>query len=91
MIASGFEHPENGEDMGDHPPITPTPNYPQPKNINNNEKKLYDFISKYYIASLCDDCEYEEIEIKSQVKEYSFITKGIQVISLGFTKVMNEA
>jgi DNA topoisomerase IA len=39
--------------MGDHPPITPTVNFP--RSLPGSEEKMYEYISKHYLASISQD------------------------------------
>lgn len=61
--------------MGDHPPITPTTNYPD--RLAGDERRLYDYISKHFIASLSEDCKYKKIGITCSVQGYTFVARGI--------------
>ncbi|KAL4496982.1 hypothetical protein ABPG72_002138 [Tetrahymena utriculariae] len=94
LIDNGYKIPTKGQDKQDHPPITPTSNYPRPDNvglITKEQKKLYDYISKHFIASLCDDYEYKKLNIKCQVKNQQFTSEAIRVINPGYTKVIQPA
>ncbi|KAL4445249.1 hypothetical protein ABPG74_022062 [Tetrahymena malaccensis] len=94
LIKKGYQIPTKGLDMEDHPPITPTQNYPRPENVDlltKQERELYDYISKHFIASLCDDYKYDKLKIKCQVKGLQFISDAIKVVSQGYTQVFESA
>ncbi|EAS07738.1 DNA topoisomerase I (macronuclear) [Tetrahymena thermophila SB210] len=93
LLNDGYIIPQKGNDTEDHPPITPTSNYPRPENeglISPQEKQLYDYISKHFIASLYDDYEYKKLNITCQVKNYQFISEAIRVEKQGYTKVIKS-
>jgi len=50
LLAGEFSHPRKGNDVGDHPPITPTA--PATPELLGDGWKLYDFITRYYIATV---------------------------------------
>ena len=56
MLIDGYNAPRNGVDKGDHPPITPTGDYPG--NLRGEDSKLYEYIARHFIGSLSEDCKY---------------------------------
>ncbi|EAS05803.2 DNA topoisomerase I (macronuclear) [Tetrahymena thermophila SB210] len=87
-LLQDYKQPRSGVDMGDHPPITPTTNYPN--SLGGDERKLYDYISKHFIASLSEDCKYKKITIQGSICNYNFIARGIQMVNKGFTEVQDH-
>ncbi|CAJ1376130.1 unnamed protein product [Effrenium voratum] len=55
-----IRNPKTGRDVGDHPPITPMKAAPRDEFSKGSEWRLYDFITRHFIASLMSDVEYEE-------------------------------
>eukprot|EP00971_Amphidinium_carterae_P289091 5740142-Amphidinium_carterae.1 len=55
-----IRNPASGRDVGDHPPITPMRAAPREEFNKGNEWRLYDYITRHFIASLMDDVQYEE-------------------------------
>ena len=45
-----ISNPKSGIDVGDHPPITPTTNIPN--DLQYNDKRIYDYICRHFIASV---------------------------------------
>lgn len=55
-----IRNPKTGRDVGDHPPITPMKAAPRDEFSKGSEWRLYDFITRHFIASLMPDVEYDE-------------------------------
>ena len=56
---SSMTSPKRGVDAGDHPPITPMRASTEDQVGGGEAWRLYDFISRHFIASVSPDCEYE--------------------------------
>lgn len=52
--------PASGNDRGDHPPITPMKAAPRDEFRGGKEWRLYDYVTRHFIASLMDDMTYTE-------------------------------
>jgi DNA topoisomerase-3 len=77
-----------GQDVGDHPPITPT-RAPTPAELSgSNEFKLFDYVMRHFLGSLLPPCEYYNTEIVFSLRNEEFSWNGITVISEGFTSAM---
>eukprot|EP00913_Durusdinium_trenchii_P032807 g30712.t1 len=50
-----------GTDKGDHPPITPIKAAPKDEFSKGKEWRLYEYVTRHFIASLMDDASYDEI------------------------------
>ena len=51
LLGSGrVERPEGGKDVGDHPPITPMRAAPRDEFSKGNEWKIYDYVTRHFIA-----------------------------------------
>ena len=76
-----------GIDMGDHPPITPTRNLKN-NNLPNNENRLYDLICNYYFASLSSDMQYENIKYELNINNEIYYSSCSIIKELGFSKYL---
>jgi len=43
LLAEGYKNPKAGKDMGDHPPITPTTQYPH--NLDSDTLKIWTYVA----------------------------------------------
>lgn len=78
---------KKGVDVGDHPPITPT-SYATHEELGGEAWRLYDFITRYFIATLSPDCRYEELTITVQIQNEEFTCSGKNTLNLGWTELM---
>ena len=77
-----------GIDMGDHPPITPTRKLKKNNLKNNNEYKLYELICNYYFASLSSDMHYENIKYELIINNQSYNSTCSLIKESGFSKFL---
>nr|CAH7748475.1 unnamed protein product [Callosobruchus chinensis] len=73
--------------QGDHPPITPM------KAVHRNELdgdswRLYDYITRHFIGTLCKDCKYLSTTITVMVNNEVFTATGKTLLDPGYTAVM---
>lgn len=54
--------PKKGVDAGDHPPITPVRSASK-GSLGDREWKLYNFISRNFLASISPDAIYDEVKV----------------------------
>lgn len=87
LLNGDMQHPRKGSDQGDHPPITPTA-FATPQELSGDNWRLYEFITKYFIATLSPDCKYEELTVTLKIKDEEFTTTGKNTINLGWTELM---
>ena len=73
--------------MGDHPPITPT-SYATYEELGGEAWKVYDFVCRFFIASLSADATYEELTITVRIDGEEFSSAGKNTLSLGWTELM---
>eukprot|EP00750_Incisomonas_marina_P013843 INCI17554.1.p1 GENE.INCI17554.1~~INCI17554.1.p1 ORF type:complete len:612 (+),score=76.06 INCI17554.1:148-1983(+) len=93
VLEHGVRRPSGGFDAGDHPPITPCKAV-HPGTLSGDEARLYDYISRRFLASVGQDCEYEskEIVIECGVDgSEHFSATGVRVTAEGFTAIMPGA
>merc|ERR1719319_1416534 len=85
LLSSGRIHrPEGGRDVGDHPPITPMRAAPRDQFTKGNEWKVYDFVTRHFIASLHDDFLYMERRLVVDIKGSRFLHTWHEVTERGF-------
>lgn len=53
LLAKGINKPKKGVDVGDHPPITPSTKVAS--HLSGDEARLYNFVTRRYLASLAYD------------------------------------
>ncbi|XP_034948917.1 DNA topoisomerase 3-beta-1 [Chelonus insularis] len=87
ILANGINRPKKGHDAGDHPPITPM------KSATRNELdgdcwRLYDYITRHFIATLSKDCKYLSTTVKFGIGFETFFVTGQSVIDPGYTKLL---
>ncbi|EDR22857.1 DNA topoisomerase 3-beta-1, putative [Entamoeba dispar SAW760] len=85
---NGINIPRNGEDKGDHPPITPL-NYPN-EYLNDSEKKLFDFITNTFLASIYKDSIFQKVNVSIQIGNYTFNGSGKVLKDPGFKKIISR-
>ncbi|ETO31512.1 hypothetical protein RFI_05608, partial [Reticulomyxa filosa] len=85
LSQEGLSPPRKGADAGDHPPITPV-SYPT-RELHGNERRLYEFIVKHFLATLSPDCEMEETSAEFEINNERFYANGSHVLSWGFMDI----
>ncbi|CAE7473243.1 unnamed protein product [Symbiodinium natans] len=80
--------PVSGTDKGDHPPITPMRAAPKDEFSKGKEWRLYDYVTRHFIASLMDDAEYDEIRYVFDVCGERFVFTYHEVAERGFLYAM---
>lgn len=66
----------------DHHAIIPTGVYPQ--NLSDMERKVYDMISRRFIAVFYPDCKYATTTVLGKVEDIPFKTTGRQILDPGW-------
>jgi DNA topoisomerase-3 len=87
LLAEGKVKAKKGHDAGDHPPITPMACATE-EDLGGNDWRLYDYITRHFIASLSTDAKYDKIKIKFSLGGEFFSYSGKRIISEGFTSLM---
>ena len=80
--------PQGGKDVGDHPPITPMRAAPRDEFSKGNEWKIYDYVTRHFIASLHDDCEYVERKLLVDLNGFRFSYTWHEMTDRGFLFAM---
>lgn len=63
LTKSEHTAPRAGKDAGDHPPITPTIVVP-PKLMGHDERGIYEYIVKMFLATHSGDCQYDHSRLR---------------------------
>jgi len=87
LLTAGVERPKAGVDHGDHPPITPTA-LVQPDGLRGDDWRLYDYITRHFIATLSPDSRYQQKEAVFKIGNEIFRATGKKTVSAGFIGVM---
>lgn len=88
ILANGISKPKKGKDVGDHPPITPMK--PASDNeLDGDELRIYDYITRHFIATLSTDCRYQSTTITFSVGSETFSYTGNALIEAGYTEIMH--
>nr|CAG4651583.1 EOG090X00WU [Triops cancriformis] len=88
LLQQGYKKPRGGQDVGDHPPITPL------KAASRNELdadswRIYDYVVRHFLATVSPDCVYLSTEVEFQVGNESFKISGKTIITPGFLPLIN--
>ncbi|KAL3994763.1 DNA topoisomerase family protein [Acanthocheilonema viteae] len=86
LLSKGITKPRNGEDKGDHPPISPL--RANDGSLSGDALKVYDYVTQHFIATLMKPCTYLVTSVKIDVANEIFIAKSKFVINLGYTEIM---
>jgi DNA topoisomerase-3 len=87
ILRVGIQRPKKGHDAGDHPPITPMKAATEAE-LGHEAWRLYDYITRHFIATLSSDCKYLQTTITFEVAGELFSFVGKTVIDAGFTALM---
>ena len=87
LLQMGLQTPRKGHDAGDHPPITPM-KLAREADLSGDAWRLYDYITRHFIATLSPDCKYLQTKIAFTAAEEAFSCSGKTPIDPGFTSVM---
>eukprot|EP01119_Soliformovum_irregulare_P010731 TRINITY_DN2648_c0_g2_i1.p2 TRINITY_DN2648_c0_g2~~TRINITY_DN2648_c0_g2_i1.p2 ORF type:complete len:307 (-),score=106.26 TRINITY_DN2648_c0_g2_i1:1204-2124(-) len=80
-----FKHPSKGRNNDNsHPPIHPTK---AATNLTGNEKKLYDYITRHFLACCSEDALGQETTIVIEIAGEIFTAKGLIVEKLNWLEV----
>jgi DNA topoisomerase-3 len=71
LLFQGLNQPKHGIDNGDHPPITPVRSADQ-TSIGGNKWRVYEYITRHFIATVSQDCSYEHTSVHFLIGEAPF-------------------
>ncbi|XP_039304984.1 DNA topoisomerase 3-beta-1 isoform X4 [Solenopsis invicta] len=87
IIGTGINRPKKGHDAGDHPPITPMKHATR-NELDGDSWRLYDYITRHFIATLARDCRYLSTTVKFEIGMEIFTTTGHSLLSPGYTSIL---
>ncbi|XP_022920150.1 DNA topoisomerase 3-beta-1 [Onthophagus taurus] len=87
VLSNGINRPKGGHDVGDHPPITPMKTATR-NELDGDSWKLYDYITRHFIATVSKDCKYLSTTITFLINQEIFTATGKTLIDPGFTTIM---
>ncbi|KAJ5384988.1 DNA topoisomerase type IA [Penicillium concentricum] len=87
LIDGKFRTPRSGRHNDKaHPPIHPV-SWVSPNSLNANEKKVYEFVARRFLACCSDDAKGQSTEIEIQYGDESFHTNGLIVLERNYLDV----
>ncbi|KAF3897584.1 DNA topoisomerase [Trichophyton interdigitale] len=87
LIGGGFKQPRRGRNNDKaHPPIHPVA-YVSPTVLNANEKKVYEFVTRRFLACCSEDAKGESTDIELQYGDEEFHTRGLVVLERNYLDV----
>jgi DNA topoisomerase I len=87
ILSAGALHPTRGaQETTDHPPIHPT-GAADPDKLKPEEYKLYNLVSRRFMATLSDAAIIEGTKVTIDVAGEPFVAKGDVLVSPGFRAV----
>lgn len=87
LLEGAMVRPKAGVDMGDHPPITPT-RYATPGELHGDSWKIYEYITRHFIATVSPDCKYARTKIVIDIDGEKFAVSGKIVEDPGWTAIL---
>ena len=88
LLSRGINRPRLGHDAGDHPPITPMKTATQSSFSDTDSWKVYDYVTRHFIATLSNDMKYDKTTITFLIGTEKFSKSGNYILDPGYTKVM---
>ncbi|KAG7304724.1 DNA topoisomerase 3-beta-1 [Plutella xylostella] len=88
LLAGGVNKPKKGKDVGDHPPITPMRPATEAE-LEGDAWRVYDYITRHFIATLSRDCRYLSNCITFQIGSETFSYTGNTLVDAGYTEIMH--
>ncbi|XP_072531015.1 DNA topoisomerase 3-alpha [Salminus brasiliensis] len=85
ILESGGPTPRNGNKSDQaHPPIHPTK---YTNSLQGNEKRLYEFIVRHFLACCSKDAEGQEMTVDIDIAEEKFSASGLTIIARNYLDV----
>nr|CAG4643714.1 EOG090X00WU [Lepidurus arcticus] len=88
LLQQGFKKPRSGQDVGDHPPITPL-KLATNRELDSDSWRIYDYIVRHFLATVSADCVYLSTEVEFLVGTEYFQVSGKRVVTPGFIALIN--
>ncbi|KAK4949858.1 DNA topoisomerase [Elasticomyces elasticus] len=87
LVNGGFHNPRSGSHNDQaHPPIHPV-NYAASSALDQNEKKVYEFVVRRFLACCSEDAKGEATDIELQWGSETFHTHGLLVLQRNYLDV----
>lgn len=87
LLDGGFKQPRSGRNNDQaHPPIHPVL-YVNPSSLSSNEKRVYEFVVRRFLACCSDDAKGESTDIEIQYGDEMFHTHGLLVLQRNYLDV----
>lgn len=87
LMNGGFNQPRNGRNNDKaHPPIHPV-NYVAPTQLGDNEKKVYEFVVRRFLACCSEDAVGEATDVDIEYGGEGFRTHGLIVLARNYLDV----
>lgn len=87
LTNGGFNQPRNGRNNDKaHPPIHPV-NYVNPNQLNDNEKRVYEFVVRRFLACCSEDAVGEATDVEIDYGGEIFHVHGLTVIARNYLDV----
>ncbi|PVH94649.1 prokaryotic type I DNA topoisomerase [Periconia macrospinosa] len=87
LMNGGFSQPRNGRNNDKaHPPIHPV-NYVAPTQLNDNEKRVYEFVVRRFLACCSEDALGEATDVEIEYGGENFHAHGLTVIARNYLDV----
>ncbi|KAF3490485.1 DNA topoisomerase [Arthroderma uncinatum] len=87
LIGGGFKQPRRGRNNDKaHPPIHPVA-FVAPTVLNTNEKKVYEFVVRRFLACCSEDAKGESTEVEIKYGDENFHTRGLVVLERNYLNV----
>ncbi|KAI8941280.1 hypothetical protein NX059_002510 [Plenodomus lindquistii] len=87
LMHGGFKQPRDGRNNDKaHPPIHPV-NYVAPTQLNDNERKVYEFVVRRFLACCSEDAIGEATDIEIDYGSELFHAHGLMVIARNYLDV----
>jgi DNA topoisomerase-3 len=84
-----FSKPRGGtKDDKAHPPIHPVKHFDGDK--TSNEFKLFDLVSRHFLANCSEDADTEVVEVQVRVGNEFFHSSGLQIIQKNFLNIYEK-
>ena len=77
----------NDKKVTDHHAIIPTG---EQKSLSMDEKKVYDIISRRFIAVFYPDCKVAKTQVNAEVESVKFVAKGKEILEDGWRVLFNK-
>jgi len=90
LLKNNRLQPTKGKkDAGDHPPITPLESLESnsPKLKNNLQVKVYDLLSRHYLALFGEKATESKVSLKLSIRDEIFNSSLVSLISEGFLRI----